>query len=195
METRPLLSVSKFNNGFRRHSIFLFIICLLCFSAELAFGQKEKKDPDKKATICHNGRTIRVSKSAVEAHLAHGDYLGPCFNEEEGTIAPYYSPPTGEVGNIGPELTSLLEQYRELGSVPSNDIYMISGDKVLIEIIIENLDIIDVEAFISDLEDTYGAEVYEDYGYTDDFILTVLFPIGNLDALNNYPGNVNSAPC
>jgi hypothetical protein len=39
----------------------------------------------KKVTICHvppgnpaNAHTITVSENAVPAHLAHGDYLGPC---------------------------------------------------------------------------------------------------------------------
>ena len=32
--------------------------------------------------ICHNGKTIRVSKSSVPAHLTHGDALGPCPSEK-----------------------------------------------------------------------------------------------------------------
>jgi hypothetical protein len=41
---------------------------------------KRKKKKKKKVQVCHNGTTIKVSKSAVNSHLAHGDYLGPCFN-------------------------------------------------------------------------------------------------------------------
>ncbi len=35
-------------------------------------------DDGKKVTLCHNGNTIEVAKSAVDAHLAHGDTLGAC---------------------------------------------------------------------------------------------------------------------
>jgi Mg-chelatase subunit ChlI len=35
----------------------------------------------KKVTICHKGKvTITISRSALPAHLAHGDKLGPCEN-------------------------------------------------------------------------------------------------------------------
>lgn len=33
---------------------------------------------EEQVTICHNGNTIQVNASAVAAHLAHGDTLGPC---------------------------------------------------------------------------------------------------------------------
>jgi hypothetical protein len=33
---------------------------------------------EEKVVICHNGNTIEVDTSAVAAHLAHGDTLGPC---------------------------------------------------------------------------------------------------------------------
>jgi hypothetical protein len=32
----------------------------------------------QKVTICHKGHTIRISKSALPAHLRHGDTVGPC---------------------------------------------------------------------------------------------------------------------
>ena len=39
----------------------------------------DDKDHDrKKVTICHKGHTLEVSRSAVQAHLGHGDTLGPC---------------------------------------------------------------------------------------------------------------------
>ena len=57
-------------------------------------GAYEFRDPcadddgDGRVTICHvppgnpeNARTITVSIHAVPAHLAHGDYCGPCGNE------------------------------------------------------------------------------------------------------------------
>jgi len=33
---------------------------------------------EDRVTICHNGQTIQVAESAVQAHLDHGDTLGPC---------------------------------------------------------------------------------------------------------------------
>ncbi len=33
---------------------------------------------EEKVVLCHNGTTIEVDASAVDAHLAHGDTLGPC---------------------------------------------------------------------------------------------------------------------
>lgn len=48
-------------------------------------GATGTPEPDNQVTICHippgnpnNAHTITVGASAVDAHLAHGDYLGPC---------------------------------------------------------------------------------------------------------------------
>jgi len=32
----------------------------------------------QKVTICHMGHTLEVAEPAVQAHLNHGDSLGPC---------------------------------------------------------------------------------------------------------------------
>lgn len=48
-------------------------------------GGQAQSGGDGKVTICHippgnpaNAHTITVGASAVKAHLAHGDYVGPC---------------------------------------------------------------------------------------------------------------------
>ena len=56
------------------------------------FTSYEKKDnsSNDRVTICHippgnpgNAHEIVVSSNAVSAHLAHGDYLGSCSNDDE----------------------------------------------------------------------------------------------------------------
>lgn len=39
--------------------------------------------PGRKVDICHNGHTISVAPQAVKAHLAHGDILGPCEENDK----------------------------------------------------------------------------------------------------------------
>jgi hypothetical protein len=41
-----------------------------------------------KVQICHKGRTIWVNENAVQAHLNHGDTLGPCGGPTTTTGAP-----------------------------------------------------------------------------------------------------------
>jgi subtilisin family serine protease len=63
------------------------------FNPAFAVADDEKddeKDDDKKITICHippgnpnNFQQILVSVNAVEAHLAHGDKIGKCIDDEE----------------------------------------------------------------------------------------------------------------
>lgn len=36
--------------------------------------------PEEKVSICHKGKkTLTLPRAAVDAHLGHGDTLGPCF--------------------------------------------------------------------------------------------------------------------
>ena len=168
-------------------SIFLILIPNIAFAQQ----DKEDRDPEKKVTICHKGTTIRVSRSALDTHLEHGDYMGPCVEAGEGIVAPLYTPPETEVGQIGPELTSLQEKFEEYGSVPSDDIYMVSEDRVLIEIVAESSD--DVQTIL-DLLSEYGEDVtiYDDFRDNSDLVITVLFPMGKLEELNNDPEGIIS---
>jgi hypothetical protein len=63
-------------------AFFLVVSAAACLDA----------DPDSSAeafavanpdgtVVCHKGREIAVSFHAVPAHLAHGDFLGPCEAE------------------------------------------------------------------------------------------------------------------
>ena len=45
---------------------------------------KGNKHGQSKVVICHKGRqTMEVPEPAVQAHLNHGDTLGPCYGDEE----------------------------------------------------------------------------------------------------------------
>jgi hypothetical protein len=51
-------------------------------TAQLQNNSGSPVGPTRKIIICHKGNTIRVSEAAVPAHLAHGDSLGPCGEDE-----------------------------------------------------------------------------------------------------------------
>ena len=52
---------------------FVFVAVFVSASAApLLFSKQEK------VAICHRGHTITVAEPALEAHLAHGDTIGPC---------------------------------------------------------------------------------------------------------------------
>jgi len=62
-----------------RHSILtliainLALFCLAGCSARLA-----PRPSDEKVRVCHQGNTISISRSALDAHLGHGDTMGAC---------------------------------------------------------------------------------------------------------------------
>ena len=139
METYPLFGVSKFYNGFRKQSILFLIISLILLSPEIAFGQKEKKDKQQfnKVTVCHNGETLEISESALQAHLNHGDTYGPCEDPVDYTgVITSYIPQVGRIEEkIGSDLTSLYKIYEQTGNAASNEIFTVSkGSLVLIDI-------------------------------------------------------------
>ena len=80
-------------------------------------------DKEKKAYICHNGMTLCVSINAIDAHLAHGDTLGQCgdndvaVSEDEKNIQ--LLPITSE------KLTAIAnpneDSYWVVSFAPSND--------------------------------------------------------------------------
>jgi hypothetical protein len=62
--------------------IVLAVICypIFCFS--------QGNSNNEKITICHippgnpeNAHTITINKNALQSHLDHGDYIGPCKSE------------------------------------------------------------------------------------------------------------------
>jgi hypothetical protein len=59
-------------------------------------GKGKRKGKDKqKVTICHNGQTITVSKSALKAHKKHGDTTGACPTQDSSPVAGVTCPGPG----------------------------------------------------------------------------------------------------
>jgi hypothetical protein len=44
-----------------------------------------EEENGKKLTVCHDGKTITIGKSALEAHLKHGDQIGACATSSRMT--------------------------------------------------------------------------------------------------------------
>jgi hypothetical protein len=55
----------------------IFISIISCIGYATVVEDRPPKGIDKVA-ICHKGKTIYINKSAVKAHLRHGDYMGIC---------------------------------------------------------------------------------------------------------------------
>ena len=80
------------SHRFRIPIIAVLVTVLFLSVAALATGKPGKPKPgkgaqasaaqyqygQKKATICHKGKTISVGQPAVRAHLRHGDRAGAC---------------------------------------------------------------------------------------------------------------------
>ena len=69
--------------------IFSFILIPL-LANQTTLKSKDSNNKNSKVTICHvppgnpsNVHSITISKNALKAHLAHGDFFGNCDNDEE----------------------------------------------------------------------------------------------------------------
>lgn len=67
-----------------------------------------------KVTICHNGNTIKVAKSAVSAHLAHGDVQGTCTTVAPTVLGASTSDKQEQIKSLNVQLLSLLQQLLAL---------------------------------------------------------------------------------
>lgn len=70
------------------------------------------KIDNRKVDVCHNGQTISISRNALDEHLAHGDYEGPC-TVEGGDGGPHPSPSISPEGTVSGEDIALTEEEIE----------------------------------------------------------------------------------
>jgi hypothetical protein len=105
-------------SGLKQGALFILVLSILavaCGGTDPATSSADEKsqnndpscnpDPSGKVTICHippgnpaNAHTIDVGAPAVRAHLAHGDYCGPCHGSDGGAPEPN---PSGDAGMPG----------------------------------------------------------------------------------------------
>jgi hypothetical protein len=61
------------------HSLLLAVLCLSLLGGCVVVEHEGGHSNREKVFICHKGKkTLNVASRAVDAHLQHGDYLGPC---------------------------------------------------------------------------------------------------------------------
>ena len=69
-----------------------------------------------KVVICHNGNTIKVAKSAVPAHLGHGDTKGACVPTP--VVLGASTSNVEQIKALKLQLLSLLQQLLALTQAP-----------------------------------------------------------------------------
>ena len=101
-------------SGLKQGALFVFVLSIFAVacggidtgtSSDPASNDPNDPDPSHKVTLCHippgnpaNAHTISVGAPAVPAHLAHGDYLGPCHGPGGGPPDPTPSSDAGTPG-------------------------------------------------------------------------------------------------
>ena len=72
----------------KQNCFFVVLTCLIqvsLFGCAVRISPLEKQGLLKqgaadKVTVCHKGKkTLSISRSALDAHLRHGDFRGPCY--------------------------------------------------------------------------------------------------------------------
>lgn len=148
-------------------------------------NDKKDKPPKIKVFVCHKGKTIEISESALQAHLNHGDAAGACEDpiDFDGSITPYLPPVGKSEDKIGPELTALFEIFDQTQNAASNEIFTIrNGNLVLINIEAQPGR---TDAVILFLANTYNIIEFVDNALSEnnqlnEELITVLFPIDRL---------------
>jgi hypothetical protein len=158
-------------------------VVLFLASSISAFAQKIPK-----TKICHNGNTIIVDNQAVlNAHLAHGDYLGECTIDLP--ILPGFAPIEKSTEVVSIELESLASSYGTSAANPL--VYTIDGasDRVLVEIVVVQGQLLQVQNLLAQ---TYGIGTQDYINVTpNNLVITVYFEISRIPELNQYPQIIN----
>lgn len=114
---------------------------------------------------------------------------------EQNFVAPYYPPPTnGKVATannvIGAELQSLAQNPSPITSIPNNNIYRITGNTVLIDVISK----VPNDATLRAQLVAAGMTGIVNNG-PDSYVITGTFPIAQLSTLNTNSRIVYVRPC
>ena len=112
--------MNKPNN---KQKVIYIVACILTIlfaiqAAEAKSAKASNTDVDTdKVAVCHNGRTLWVSENALDAHLAHGDFLGTC--EESGGC---------EESTEAFEFAKVAESTADTTKMRKNGLYQFSAD-------------------------------------------------------------------
>jgi hypothetical protein len=62
-----------------RHLLLLVVLSMMLLGGCVVIEHDGKHGNSEKMFVCHKGKkTLNIAGPAVDAHLHHGDYLGPC---------------------------------------------------------------------------------------------------------------------
>jgi hypothetical protein len=63
---------------FRSPILALIALCLTLTGLAGCAARLVPRTDDPKVTVCHKGKTLSIGRSALDAHLGHGDAMGAC---------------------------------------------------------------------------------------------------------------------